>query len=200
MSDAEQKDEKKEDAPAPEGTTDTSGVTTDTSEIKIDAQEVSTLRSELEKLKRERDEYLAGWQRAKADFLNYQKEEARRQEEFSKWALAAFMSELLPIIDSFDVALAEIKNEAEALGLKLIRSQLLSTLAKYGLEPIPVQKGDQFDPELHEAISREPSDQAEDTIVEEVQKGYRLHARVLRPAKVKVAGRTPPPKVEQTHS
>lgn len=145
--------------------------------------------SELEKIKKERDEYLAGWQRAKADFANYQKEEARRQEEFAKWALAVFMTELLPIIDSFDVALAQSTNEAETMGLKLIRNQFVSTLAKYGLAPIPAEKGAKFNPELHEAISHEPSDQPEDTILEEVQKGYLLHERVLRPAKVKVSAK-----------
>lgn len=145
------------------------------------------MKEELEKLKKERDEYLAGWQRAKADLSNYKKDEARRNEEFAKWALAAFTKELLDILYSFDVALTQMKSESETMGLKLIQKQLTATLEKYGLEPIPAQQGAKFDPELHEAISREPSDQPEDTIIEEVQKGYMLHDRVLRPSKVKVS-------------
>jgi molecular chaperone GrpE len=143
--------------------------------------------NEIEKLKRERDEYLAGWQRAKADFANYQKEEARRQEEFAKWALAGFINELLNVLDSFDIAISQTTSEKELLGLTLIRSQLLALLTKYGLQPIPVEKGMKFDPEFHEAIAHEPSDLPEDTILAEIQKGYTLHNRVLRPAKVKVA-------------
>lgn len=153
-------------------------------------KEEESKETELEKCKRERDEYLAGWQRAKADFSNYQKDEARRSEEFAKFALASFMLELLSILDSFDVALNQTQNEAERMGLKLIKSQFMSALAKYGLEPISTQKGEKFDPELHEAIAHEPSDQPEDTILEELQKGYTLHNRVLRSSKVKVASKT----------
>jgi molecular chaperone GrpE len=202
MNEEKSKDEKPAEAPASETPTDASETSTEASgQVPTNASgSVPTDASEIEKLKRERDEYLAGWQRAKADFANYQKDEARRNEEFAKWALAAFISELLPIIDSFDVALAETKSETEVMGLKLIRSQLLSTLAKYGLEPIPTEKGAAFNPELHEAVSHEPADQPEDTIVEEIQKGYRLHTRVLRPSRVRVASGTPHPKVEQTHS
>jgi len=152
-----------------------------------------TEASELEKCKKERDEYLAGWQRAKADFSNYQKDEARRNEEFAKWALAAFIRELLDILDSFDLAINQTKSETERMGLALIRSQFMAVLAKYGLQQIRVEQGMKFNPELHEAVSHLPADaglpadQAEDTILEELQKGYTLHDRVLRPAKVTVA-------------
>lgn len=145
--------------------------------------------NELEKYRREKDEYLAGWQRAKADFSNYQKGEVRRNEEFAKWALASLTTEILPILDSFKVALAQTKSESETMGLQLIRSQLMSALSKYGLEPISAEKGTRFNPELHEAVSHEPSDQPDDTITEELQKGYTLHHRVLRPSKVKVAAK-----------
>lgn len=156
-------------------------------------QEEKKPESELEKCERERDEYLAGWQRAKADFSNYQKDEARRSEEFAKWALAAFTNELLGILDSFDVALSQTKSESEKMGLKLIQKQLTATLEKYGLEPIPAEKGARFNPELHEAVSQEPSGtsakegEPEDVILEEIQKGYMLNRRILRPSKVKVS-------------
>lgn len=145
--------------------------------------------NELERLKKERDEYLAGWQRAKADLSNYKKDEARRNEEFAKWALAAFVTELLPILDSFEVALAKTSDETEKMGLRLIKTQFMSVLAKYGLEPISAEPGSKFDPELHEAIGHESSDQPEGAIVDEIQKGYKLHDRVLRPAKVKVSAK-----------
>ncbi len=150
---------------------------------------LENLEKELEKCRKEKDEYLAGWQRTKADFANYQKEENRRNEEFTKWALASFINDLLPVLDSFDIALNQTTSETEKIGLKLIQSQLLSILSKYGLEQIPVQKGMRFNPEIHEAISSEPSDQPEDTILTEMQKGYYLHKRVLRPSKVKIASK-----------
>lgn len=145
--------------------------------------------SEAERCNREREEYLAGWQRAKADFSNYQKDEARRNQEFAKWALASFTRELLSVLDSFEIALTEIKKESDTMGLKLIRSQFVSVLSKHGLEPISAEKGDKFNPEFHEAVLHEPVDQPEDTILEEVQRGYCLHDRILRPSKVKVAAK-----------
>jgi molecular chaperone GrpE len=166
-----------------------------TEEQKLEEKPKIDEPSDLEKCRKERDEYLAGWQRAKADFSNYQKDEARRSEEFAKWALASLILDLLPILDSFDVALGQTKNESEKMGLQLIRSQFLSSLAKYGLKSISAEKGEKFNPELHEAISREPSDlsaqenQLEDIILEEIQKGYTLHNRILRPSKVKVASK-----------
>jgi molecular chaperone GrpE len=180
-----------------------------TEEQKLEEKPTEENTDELEKVRKERDEYLAGWQRAKADFSNYQKDEARRSEEFAKWALASLILDLLPILDSFDVALAQYSaardyaglaqttNESEKMGLQLIRSQFLSSLAKYGLKSISAEKGEKFNPELHEAISREPSDlpaqenQLEDIILEEIQKGYLLHNRVLRPSKVKVSIKKP---------
>lgn len=151
--------------------------------------QILALGKELEKCKKERDEYLAGWQRAKADFSNYQKDEGRRNEEFAKWALSGVISELLDILDSFELAISQSSNEETRMGLRLIQGQFFSALKKYGMDPISAERGSRFNPELHEAISNEPSDEPEDTILEEIQKGYLLHKRVLRPSKVKVSTR-----------
>jgi molecular chaperone GrpE len=152
--------------------------------------------TELEEIKRERDEYLDGWKRAKADFLNYQKDEKKRLEEFLKFVQAGLIEDLLPVLDSFDLALNEIvllrqggdnpDGEKLVKGLFLIKSQLDDILKKRGLESIKAV-GKKFNPEYHEAVmSVEDKIKEADTIVEEIQKGYLLNGRVLRPAKVKI--------------
>ncbi len=149
--------------------------------------------SELEKAKRERGEYLAGWQRAKADFLNYQKDEKKRLEEFLKFCEAGLIGDLLPVLDSFDLALNEIassapppRNDKLAKGFFLIKSQMDEILKKRGLEPVK-SVGEKFNPEFHEAVATvEDSSKEFQTIVEEIQKGYALNGRTLRAAKVKI--------------
>ncbi len=152
--------------------------------------------TELEKCQRERDEYLAGWKRAKADFLNYQKDEKRRLEEFLKFVQAGLIEDLLPVLDSFDLALRQAQGEATSVqgtpsdnqlrGFLLIKLQLDDILKKRGLEPIK-SVGEKFNPEFHEAIlTIEDKTKESDTIIEEIQKGYLLNGQVLRPAKVKI--------------
>jgi molecular chaperone GrpE len=144
--------------------------------------------SELEKTKKERDEYLAGWQRAKADFLNYQKNEKTRLEEFLKFCEAGLIGDLLPVLDSFDLALAQIgeTSDPKFKGFFLIKSQMEEILKKRGLEPIK-SLGEKFNPELHEAVaSVDDKIKESQTIVEETQKGYALNGRTLRAAKVKI--------------
>lgn len=132
------------------------------------------------------EEYLDGWKRAKADFLNYQKEEIERLEQISKFANEDMVKELLTVLDSFDLALANVKKE-EVEGIKLIQSQLKKVLEKNGLQRLTGTVGQEFDPVFHEAIALVDSDQESSIVIEEVEAGYLLADKVIRPARVKVS-------------
>lgn len=136
------------------------------------------------------DDYLARWQRAAADMANMRRRHELDRQEYLKQANAALIESLLPVLDSFDNALATIPEDLRSMpwvdGVILVERQLRSVLQRAGLSPIEAQ-GKPFDPNEHEALMHEQSDQAEDTVTGELQRGYKLHDRVLRPARVKVA-------------
>lgn len=134
------------------------------------------------------EEYLAGWQRAKADLANYKKDEAKRLEEVAKFSNEVLIRELLTVLDSFDLGIAALEKESKAeKGIYLIRTQLEDSLKKFGLARLMISVGQDFDPALHEAIAVVDSDKPSGKIVEEVEKGYTLHGKLIRPARVKVA-------------
>lgn len=137
---------------------------------------------------KQRDEYLAGWQRAKADLLNYKKEEAARLEEFAKYHNADFVLELVSILDNFDLGLAALEKQGPVeKGIYMIRAQTEDILKKRGLERIEVKKGGEFDPAVMEAVAEVDSDLPEGKVVEEIEAGYRLYDKILRPARVKTS-------------
>ncbi len=140
------------------------------------------LKSQLKKCQKEKNEYLDGWQRAKADFINARKEEEEKRSKFSKFSNQLLITEILIVLDSFDIAL---KNEYDK-GFDLIKSQLLSILEKNGLEIIKTG-GEKFNPIFHESVEEVKSDLKEGEIVEEIQKGYVLNGKILRAAKVKIS-------------
>lgn len=140
------------------------------------------IKEELKKCQKERDDYLAGWQRAKADFINARKDEEKRREEFLKFSNQLIIADILAVLDSFDLALSHY----ESKGFYLIQAQLNDILKKYGLSVIK-SAGEKFNPEFHEAVAEIESDKESGTIIEEVQKGYTLNGKVLRAAKVKIA-------------
>lgn len=140
----------------------------------------------LQEAEQKRDEYLAGWQRAKADFINYKKDEHARLAEAVSHAAVNIISDILHVLDALDLGLASA-GEKETKGLALIRSQLLDSLRRYGLERMLVKQGDDFNPAEHEAMMVEESEGPEDKVLEELVPGYRLRERVIRPAKVKVS-------------
>lgn len=143
---------------------------------------------ELEKCEKEREEYLNGWKRAKADLINYQKEESKRFEELIKFANAGMIRELITVLDSFDLALAAMEKEGKAeKGVYMIQTQLGEVLKKNGLERMPASVGGDFDPNLQETVGEVESDKPPGTIIEEVAKGYLLNGRVIRPARVKIS-------------
>lgn len=147
--------------------------------------ETQVKREQCEKL---RDEYLDGWKRAKADLINYKKEEAQRIEQFIKFSNEQILQELVSVLDSFDLGMAALKDNDEALaGVRLIKNQFEDLLKRYGLECIEVKAGDTFDPSRHEAVGEEESEKPPNVVVKEVGRGYTLHDKVIRPARVKVS-------------
>jgi len=157
-------------------------------ELKKEIEELKKKLDETEKLK---NEYLAGWQRARADLINYKKEEMERIGSFIKIAQEGLILEFLPILDNFDIAEKKIPNDLKenenVKGLLQIKQQILDFLRKKGVEEIK-SVGEKFNPAYHEVVGEVETDEFETgTIIEEVQKGYKINGRVLRPAKVKVA-------------
>jgi len=144
---------------------------------------------EVERLKVERDTLLDRLARLQAEFENARKRAAREQQDYREHALVDAVKALLPILDSFDLVLEAPGPEASEFrsGIELINKQLHDTLVKLGLRPIPA-KGEPFDPHLHEAIEMVDTSEAKDhEVLEELQRGYKLKDRLLRPAMVKVA-------------
>jgi len=144
--------------------------------------------TEIDQLKRKLDEYLNGWKRAKADLINYQKDEGKRFEEIMKFGTMDFIRDFIPVLDSFDLALSVLEKEGKAeRGVYMIRAQLEDVLKKRGLERMAVAVGALFDPALHESVGEIESGEPPGTIAEEIEHGYLLYDRVVRPARVKLA-------------
>ena len=141
------------------------------------------LQKKLEACEKERDEYLNGWRRAKADLINYKKEEAARAEEIIKYGSASVIHELLAIVDSFDLALRAGSSGGEQKGLATILSQLEAMLRRHGVETVKAI-GEPFNPAFHEAVSEVASEKPEGVILEEAARGWKLHDKILRPSKV----------------
>lgn len=135
------------------------------------------------------EDYFNRWQRAAADMANMRRRHEQDRQEYLKQANAALIGDLLPVLDSFDRALdtvPEAPDQTWVDGVRLVERQLKMVLQRHGLNPIEAH-GKPFDPTEHEALMHEPSDEPEDTVTGELQRGYKLHERVLRPAMVKVA-------------
>ncbi len=153
---------------------------------------------ELAVAQRERGEYLALAQRTQADFENYRKRAARDAAAAGERAKSGLVRELLPVVDNLERAL-DAANAGErdeggqpaehlADGVRLVHSELVAVLARNGVEGYD-PRGEKFDPELHEALSMRAEDGAEaGTVLDVVEKGYRLNGAVLRPARVVVSG------------
>jgi molecular chaperone GrpE len=149
----------------------------------------ATAETEAQKLKAERDGLLDRLARSQAEFDNARKRAAREQQDFREYALADAVKALLPTLDSFERALATSAGDKSEFrgGVELIFKQLQDTLAKLGLQPIQA-KGEPFDPNLHQAIEMvDSTDLPDHHVIEELQRGYKLKERLLRPSMVKVA-------------
>ncbi len=147
---------------------------------------------EVQKLRNERDNLFDRLARLQAEFDNYRKRAAKENTEFRDYALADVAKSLLPVNDNFSLALknAGAKPEDFRKGVELIHKQLQDVLQKMNVQRIAAQ-GQPFDPRLHEAIEMVESTDAEDNhVLEELQPGYRIKERLLRPAMVRVAKNT----------
>ena len=154
------------------------------------ARSSSELAAELAAARDEAQATFARYQRLAADFENYKRRTRQDLAERTQYANEELLRKLLPVLDNFKRALdhaPEGVDEKWFEGIQLIARQFEDVLAAQGLAQIPAM-GEKFDPSRHEAIAREETDaQEEGTVVEEMQPGYRLHDRVLRPTLVKVA-------------
>lgn len=134
------------------------------------------------------EEYLNGWKRAKAELLNYKKDEAKRFELIIKFSNESLVKELLTVLDSFDLAVNSLEEDSKTQkGFYLIKSQLEDILKRNGVEKIKIEIGEAFNPEFHEAIASVNSDKPADTIIEEIESGYILNGKVIRPVRVKIS-------------
>jgi molecular chaperone GrpE len=150
------------------------------------------LARELEEVKSEKADIYDKLLRKAADFDNYRKRTEKEKRESKQYALADFMSELILILDNFERAFAHSDEESSPeyqKGVELIYRQLRDLMEKKGLRPMH-SEGKPFDPKIHEAIAREERDDLPDnTVLEELQKGYFFKDKLLRPALVKVSHR-----------
>lgn len=156
----------------------------------------SKKQKEFQKLKKEKDEYLKGWQQERADFINYKKDEKERFKEVVKFSNEKIVKSLIAILDGFDLAIDSFlkegkdkkENDDYLKGIYLIKNQLKDILEKEGMDEIKVKMGETLNPVFHEAVSLAESEKfAPDTIIKILEKGYILNDKVIRPCRVIVA-------------
>jgi molecular chaperone GrpE len=163
---------------------------TEAGEVEAEVAEIEdmeTLKQALAEAKATAEANLAGWQRAQADFVNYKKRSQQEREEIGKFANSMIMLSLLPVLDDLERAFISVPPRLAKLswvdGIKLIERKLLASLEAQGLSQIKAL-GEPFDPNLHEAVRQDKG--KEGIVIEEVQKGYKLDDRVIRPTMVVV--------------
>jgi molecular chaperone GrpE len=152
--------------------------------------DIESLKKELKECKKLCNEYLAGWQRARADFLNYKKQELERIKELGNLTRTELILKILPILDNLERAKSQIpedlKNSDWVEGILQIENQFRNFLQEEGVEEIKAE-GEKFDPNFHEAVEEiETKDKKSGEILEVLEKGYLFRGQLLRPAKVKV--------------
>jgi len=150
-------------------------------------EDVESLKQALAEAQQKAEDYLANWQRAQADFINFKRRTEQERQDFNRFANANLILSLLPILDDLDRALDSIPPKLAKLGwvdgVRLVDRKFRTTLEAQGLTPIKAL-GEPFDPNFHEALRQDRGQ--EGMVVEEFQKGYMMHDRLLRPAKVVV--------------
>ena len=169
------------DVPQPSGGVDDNGV------VDTEPDAAAVVEGDLDRLLGERNEMRALAQQIQADFENYRKQAMKRETAIVERASESLVEKLLPVLDSFDAALAQLSDETDTgvrKGVELVFTQLVGVLESAGLERIEAD-GAPFDPNEHEAVMHEEGD-GEPTVAETMRTGYRLKGRVLRPAMVKV--------------
>ena len=154
------------------------------------ADRIQTLERELADVTAKAEEHLYNWQRSAADFSNYKRRTDEERSQLGQFSNAILIGKLLAVLDDFDRALESVPPEAHDAwieGVKLVERKLRGVLESEGVSPIEAV-GQAFDPNLHEAVAHEETSAHPDNqVIGEVQRGYRLHDRVIRPSLVRVA-------------
>ena len=154
------------------------------------AQRIEELERELGETKARAEEHLYNWQRSAADFSKYKRRTEDERSQLGQFSNAILIGKLLAVLDDFDRALESVPAEAHdpwIEGVKLVERKLRGVLESEGVSPIDAV-GQSFDPNLHEAVAHEDTTEHSDNeVIGEVQRGYRLHDRVIRPSLVRVA-------------
>jgi molecular chaperone GrpE len=154
------------------------------------AERIERLERELTESRAASEEHLYNWQRSAADFANFKRRTDDERATMGQFTNALLIGKLLTVLDDFDRALENVPAEAHDAwieGVKLTERKLRGLLESEGLTPIEAV-GEPFDPNLHEAVAHEETvDHPDNSVIGEVQRGYRLHDRVIRPSLVRVA-------------
>jgi molecular chaperone GrpE len=158
--------------------------------------DLDSLRAKLQSVEQKRDEYLYLAQRTRADFENYQKRMKRDLTEERRYAQAPLADDLLAVLDNLERATAAAEQAGEkgplVQGVAMVHTQLLDALRRHGVTPIEAQ-GQPFDPNLHQAVTQQPSKEHPPmTVMHVLERGYLIHDRVLRPARVVVSAAPEP--------
>ncbi|TET86953.1 MAG: nucleotide exchange factor GrpE [Dehalococcoidia bacterium] len=155
--------------------------------LELEAEDIDSLKKSLEEEKAKAERYLSNWQRAEADFNNYKKRADQERGEVARFANIALVLNLLPVLDDLERAFNSLPATLAQLtwidGIRLIHRKLQAILEAQGLSEIKTV-GESFDPTVHEAVSQGEGEEGK--VIEELQKGYKLHDRVIRPALVVV--------------
>ncbi len=163
------------------------GVASEVEPDVTEVEDIEALKQSLAEVKAKAEANLANWQRVQADFINYKRRAEQEKEDLNKFANATLILSLLPILDDMERASASVPPELAKLdwvdGIRLIERKLQTTLEVQGLSEIKTV-GEPFDPHLHEAVRQDKG--KDGVVIKEVQKGYRLQDKIIRPPKVVV--------------
>ncbi len=154
------------------------------------SDEATVCQEKIKELERESQEHLEGWQRAKADFVNYKKRQEEISAEFRKFACEGIIEDFLPILDNMELALEHVpkdQKDAEWIkGIVHIKRMLEDTLKANGVEEIAVKVGDEFNPEIHEVVEVRKSESQKSKVGKIIRRGYRLNGKIIRVARILV--------------
>jgi len=158
--------------------------------------ELAVLTAALSEAEARAAEYLDGWQRARAEFANYRRRQEQQRQQMQVAAKASVLVQLLPVMDDLKRALEAVPEESEEnpwlSGVEQVQRKWQAALERVGLSVLPVEAGDAFDPNVHEALTHEPCAEVEaGKIIQVVQPGYEVDDTVLRPALVRVSSGSP---------
>src|SRR5438067_5552617 len=162
-------------------------------ETPASSAETTPIEDDCEGLQADLDRFRDLALRSQADFENYKKRSAREKDEAIKYANSSLLEKLIVIVDNFELGLEAARAEGEKSpvfsGMSMVLKQLMDFLSESGLQPIDA-RGQKFDPNLHEAIAHEPSDEfPEGTVIRQTRRGYKMKDRLLRPSSLVVSNR-----------